>query len=81
MWFQVVKQWTHQQNIVKAIEQVNAKNVVICPNNKNIFMAAQSAAEVVDVNAAVEARTVPQGFKFARFDPSQYQKLCWSYDS
>ena len=51
------------EDIVKAIEQVNAKNVIILPNNKNIFMAAQSAAEVVDVNAAVvETRTVPQGF-------------------
>ncbi len=31
------------EDIVKAIEQVNAKNVIILPNNKNIFMAAQSA--------------------------------------
>ena len=51
------------EDIVKAIEQVNAKNVIILPNNKNIFMSAQSAAEVVDANAAVvETRTVPQGF-------------------
>ena len=36
-------------------------------------MAAQSAAEVVDVNAAViETRTVPQGFtSLLSFDPSQ----------
>ena len=61
------------EDIVKAIEQVNAKNVIILPNNKNIFMAAQSAAEVVDVNAAVvETRTVPQGFtSLLAFDPSQ----------
>ena len=61
------------EGIVKAIEQVNAKNVIILPNNKNIFMAAQSAAEVVDVNAAVvETRTVPQGFtSLLAFDPSQ----------
>lgn len=61
------------EDIVKAIEQVNAKNVIILPNNKNIFMAAQSAAEVVDVNAAVvEIRTVPQGFtSLLAFDPSQ----------
>lgn len=44
------------EDIVKAIEQVNAKNVIILPNNKNIFMAAQSAAEVVDVNAALLKR-------------------------
>lgn len=61
------------EDIVKAIDQVNAKNVIILPNNKNIFMAAQSAAEVVDVNAAVvETRTVPQGFtSLLAFDPSQ----------
>ena len=61
------------EDIVKAIEQVNAKNVIILPNNKNIFMAAQSAAEVVDVNAAVvETRTVPQGLtSLLAFDPSQ----------
>lgn len=61
------------EDIVKAIEQVNAKNVIILPNNKNIFMAAQSAAEVVDVNAAVvETRTVPQGFtSLLAFDPNQ----------
>ena len=61
------------EDIVKAIEQVNGKNVIILPNNKNICMAAQSAAEVVDVNAAVvETRTVPQGFtSLLAFDPSQ----------
>lgn len=51
------------EDIVKAIEAVNAKQVIILPNNKNIFMAAQSAAEVVDIPAAVvETRTVSQGF-------------------
>lgn len=51
------------EDIVKAIEAVNAKQVIILPNNKNIFMAAQSAAQVVDIPArVVETRTVPQGF-------------------
>ena len=50
------------EDIVKAIESVNAKNVIILPNNKNIFMAAQSAAQVVDKPAAViETKTIPQG--------------------
>lgn len=50
------------EDIMKAIESVNAKNVIILPNNKNIFMAAQSAAEVVDLPAAViETKTIPQG--------------------
>lgn len=51
------------EDIVKAIEAVNAKQVIILPNNKNIFMAAQSAADVVDIPAmVVESRTVSQGF-------------------
>lgn len=50
------------EDIVKAIESLNVKNVIILPNNKNIFMAAQSAVEVVDIPAAViESRTIPQG--------------------
>nr|WP_213087416.1 DAK2 domain-containing protein [Streptococcus pacificus] len=51
------------EDIVKAIEAVNADNIIILPNNKNIFMAAQTAAEVVDVpTKVVETRTIPQGF-------------------
>lgn len=61
------------EDIVKAIEAVNAKNVIILPNNKNIFMAAQSAADVVDIPAAVvETKTVPQGFtSLLAFDASK----------
>lgn len=61
------------EDIVKAIDAVNAKNVIILPNNKNIFMAAQSAAEVSEVPAAVvETRTVPQGFtSLLAFNPAQ----------
>lgn len=50
------------EDIVKTIESLNVKNVIVLPNNKNIFMAAQSAVEVVDIPAAViESRTIPQG--------------------
>ena len=61
------------EDIVKAIDAVNAKNVIILPNNKNIFMAAQSAAEVSEVPAAVVGtRTVPQGFtSLLAFNPAQ----------
>lgn len=61
------------EDIVEAIDAVNAKNVIILPNNKNIFMAAQSAAEVSEVPAAVvETRTVPQGFtSLLAFNPAQ----------
>lgn len=60
------------EDIVKAIDSVNAKNIIILPNNKNIFMAAQSAADVIDVPAAVvETRTIPQGFtSLLAFNPA-----------
>lgn len=50
------------EDIVKAIKEVNAKKVIILPNNKNIIMAAQQAAEVTDEEAVVvPSKTVPQG--------------------
>ncbi|TCD45705.1 DAK2 domain-containing protein [Streptococcus sp. X16XC17] len=61
------------EDFVKAIDLVNARNVIILPNNKNIFMAAQSAAEVAEVAIkVVETRTVPQGLtSLLAFDPSR----------
>ncbi|MFS0672394.1 DAK2 domain-containing protein [Ornithinibacillus sp. 179-J 7C1 HS] len=50
------------QDITEAINQANAKNVIVLPNNKNIVMAAEQAAELTEVNAAVVAtKTIPQG--------------------
>ncbi len=50
------------EDILKAIEEVNADQVIVLPNNKNIFMAADQAAEVADVPVAVvPARTISQG--------------------
>ncbi|GGE36071.1 DAK2 domain-containing protein [Streptococcus himalayensis] len=50
------------EDFIKAVEQVNARNIIILPNNKNIFMAAQSAAEVLEQpTAVIETRTLPQG--------------------
>lgn len=50
------------EDILKAIEDVNADNVIILPNNSNIIMAAKQAAEVCDQHVAViESKTVPQG--------------------
>ena len=48
---------------IKAIEKVNADQVVLLPNNKNIIMAAEQAAkmsETVQVQV-VASRTIPQG--------------------
>ncbi|MCD5002214.1 DAK2 domain-containing protein [Enterococcus saccharolyticus] len=50
------------EDIVKAIEQVNADQVIILPNNKNIFMAADQAAEVADIPVVVvPSRTISEG--------------------
>ncbi|MBA2874032.1 DAK2 domain-containing protein [Thermaerobacillus caldiproteolyticus] len=50
------------EDIVKAIESVNAETVFVLPNNKNIIMAAQQAASVVDNEVIViPSKTVPQG--------------------
>ncbi|WP_404470346.1 DAK2 domain-containing protein [Sutcliffiella horikoshii] len=50
------------EDILKAIDEVNADNVIILPNNSNIIMAAKQAAEVAEQNVAVvESKTVPQG--------------------
>ncbi len=50
------------EDIVKAINNVNAKKVIILPNNKNIIMAAEQAAEVMENDVVVvPTKTVPQG--------------------
>ncbi len=50
------------QDILDAIEKVNADKVIVLPNNKNIFMAADQAAEVAEIPVAViPSRTIPQG--------------------
>lgn len=61
------------EDFIRAVEQVNARHIIILPNNKNIFMAAQSAAEVIEQPAAViETRTIPQGLtSLLAFDSSK----------
>lgn len=49
-------------DIVEAIKATHAKKVVILPNNGNIVMAANQAAELVDVEVAVvPSKTILQG--------------------
>ncbi len=51
------------EDILSAIEQVNAKNVFIFPNNKNIILAANQAQSLVeDKNVIViPTKNIPQG--------------------
>ncbi|MRH42219.1 DAK2 domain-containing protein [Aquibacillus halophilus] len=50
------------KDITDAIKEANAKNIIILPNNKNIIMAAEQAADLADENVAVvPTKTIPQG--------------------
>lgn len=49
-------------DIVEAINASGAKQVVILPNNSNIFMAADQAVELADVSVkVVKTKTIQQG--------------------
>jgi len=60
------------QDILDAIQAANAKKVILLPNNKNIFLAAEQAAEVAEIPVEiVQSRTIAQGMTaLLSFDPS-----------
>ena len=51
------------EDFVEAIKKVNAENVILLPNNSNIVLAAQQAADVMeDYNVhVIPTKTIPQG--------------------
>ena len=51
------------EDLLNAIDQVNAENVFVYPNNKNIIMAANQARELVQEKniIVIPTTTVPQG--------------------
>lgn len=50
------------QDILDAINKINAENIFVLPNNKNIVMAANQAVEISDKNVIViPSKTIPQG--------------------
>lgn len=50
------------EDIVKVIEQSKCKRAIILPNNKNILMASEQAASIVDAEAIViPTKSIPQG--------------------
>lgn len=59
------------KDIAEAITKAHARNVLVLPNNKNIQMAAEQAADIADENVAVvSTRTIPQGISaMLVFDP------------
>lgn len=52
------------EDIVNAVRKVNAKNVIILPNNSNIVMTAEQAATVLEDEIhviVIPSKTIPQG--------------------
>ncbi|MBQ3268834.1 MAG: DAK2 domain-containing protein [Clostridia bacterium] len=59
------------QDLAKAADATNAKNVIILPNNTNIILAAQQATELTERHVIVlPTKSVPMGISAAlAFDP------------
>ncbi|PKR87018.1 DAK2 domain-containing protein [Heyndrickxia camelliae] len=60
------------EDLLRSIKETNANKVFILPNNKNIIMAAEQAAQVADSEVIViPSKTVPQGMAaLLAFNPS-----------
>ncbi|WP_416150993.1 DAK2 domain-containing protein [Salipaludibacillus sp. HK11] len=61
------------EDFVKAIEECQAEKIILLPNNSNIIMAANQAAEVSDLEVTVvPSKSVPQGLAaMLAFNPVQ----------
>lgn len=59
------------EDLLDAIEQTPARNIFVLPNNKNIILASEQAAELTDRNVCVlQTRTIPQGISaMMNYDP------------
>ncbi|TVP87953.1 MAG: DAK2 domain-containing protein [Alkalicoccus sp.] len=69
------------EDFVKAIEEVNAENIILLPNNSNIVMAAEQAAEVAEARVeVVPSKSVPQGLA-AMLAFNEEQKLSENAES
>ena len=51
------------EDVLKAIEQVHAKNIFVFPNNKNIILAANQARDLTENKniIVIPTKTIPQG--------------------
>ena len=62
------------EDFIDAVDEVNADNIIIIPNNKNVLLSAQHAAKAVeDKNVIVlPAKTIAQGYaSLTMFDANQ----------
>ncbi len=50
------------EDIIEAVNKINAENIIILPNNSNIILAAQQAKELSEKNLhVIPTKTIPQG--------------------
>lgn len=61
------------EDILKAIDVCNAENIILLPNNKNIILAAEQAADMCEKNVVViKTKSIPQGIAAAvAYDPDR----------
>ena len=61
------------QDMMECISKLNAEHIFILPNNKNIIMAANQAAEISDKDVRViPTKSIPQGITcITMFNPEQ----------
>jgi len=61
------------EDILKAVNAMNAKNIIVLPNNKNIVLAAEQAADMCKKNVVVlKTKSEPQGIAAAvAYDPER----------
>ena len=71
------------EDIVHAVQALNAKHVFILPNNSNIIMAAEQAKTVLgeDKVTVIPTKSIPQGIAAAitfdsSVDPAENKKAC-----
>ncbi len=68
------------EDILNAVEKVNAENVMILPNNKNIILAAEQAVELCEDKKlyVIPSRSVPEGISamFCYEEDAEAQTLC-----
>jgi len=50
-------------DFLEAINEINAKNIIVLPNNKNVILAASQAAELAEGKnvCPISSRTMPEG--------------------
>lgn len=62
------------EDILRAVEELNAKHIFVLPNNKNIILAANQAAQLVEDKEliVIPTKTIPQGISaMISFNPEQ----------